>query len=159
MRGCFQTLALLILISQSACTTLSRDFIQVIRVDSAVPGAKVVVEGKLVGVTPGYFEVSRGYSPKVVVGDREVSVPTAYRWSRSFWSGLVFSFYAPVGWLMDISTGTAWDLEDISVGTLNAANRPAKSTQAISTQTIAIAPPRAESVEVSDNAGASCTRP
>lgn len=153
MRGCFQTLALLILISQSACTTLSRDFIQVIRVDSAVPGAKVVVEGKLVGVTPGYFEVSRGYSPKVVVGDREVSVPTAYRWSRSFWSGLVFSFYAPVGWLMDISTGTAWDLEDISVGTLNAANRPAKSTQAISTQTIAIAPPRAESVEVSDNAG------
>lgn len=153
MRGCFRTLALLILISQSACTTLSRDFIQVIRVDSAVPGAKVVVEGKLVGVTPGYFEVSRGYSPKVVVGDREVSVPTAYRWSRSFWSGLVFSFYAPVGWLMDISTGTAWDLEDISVGTLNAANRPAKSTQAISTQTIAIAPPRAESVEVSDNAG------
>jgi len=153
MRGCFQILALLFLLSQSACTTLSRDFVQVIRVDSTVPGAKVVVEGKLVGVTPGYFEVSRGYSPKVVVGDREVSVPTTYRWSRSFWSGLVFSFYAPVGWLMDISTGTAWDLEDINVGTLNAADRPAKSTQTISTQIIAIAPPRAESVEVSDNAG------
>jgi hypothetical protein len=148
MRGSLRSLALLFLMSQAACTTLSRDFVQVIRVDSSVPGTKVVVDGKFEGITPGYFEVRRGHSPRILVGDREMVIPTTYRWSRSFWSGLIFSFYAPVGWLTDLSTGTAWDLEDIAVGNQSALNRPTKSAQKI-----AIAPPRAESVEISDNAG------
>lgn len=148
MWGRFGVVAFSLLLSQSACTTLSRDFVQVIRVGSSVPGEKVVVAGKVEGVTPGYFEVRRGHSPKIQVGDREILIPTTYRWSRSFWSGLVFSFFAPIGWLTDLSTGTSWDLEDVAVGNLNAGQIPLKSTQ-----TIAIAPPRAESVEISDNAG------
>jgi hypothetical protein len=144
------SLPILFVLSLSACTTISRDFAQVVRIDSSVPRSKVVVDGKLEGFTPGYFEVRRGHSPIVEVGDREVLISTRYRWSRSFWSGLIFSVYAPVGWLTDLLTGNAWDLEDVAVKTTNdeSANRATKLIK-----TVAIAPPRAESIEVSDNAG------
>lgn len=139
--------AVVFLLLQTACTTLSEGSFQIIRVDSASPGVKVVVDGKPKGVTPGYFEVRRSRSPQIVVGEKEIPIPTNYRWSRSFWSGLVFFAYAPIAWLTDLASGTAWDLDDVRVGEANVASP--KNTPSI----VAIAPPRADSAEISDNAG------
>lgn len=143
-------LTLLVMLLQTACTTLSEGWSQVIRIDSAVPGTKVVIDGKQKGVTPGYFDVRRGRSPQIEVGDHKVPVPTAYRWSRSFWSGCVFFAYAPIAWITDLVMGTAWDLDDVRIGRQDGANAGGlKAAPSV----IAIAPPRAESAEISDNAG------
>ncbi|MDZ4081523.1 MAG: hypothetical protein U1E10_01185, partial [Bdellovibrionales bacterium] len=152
LRTLIFTFATAVLLLQSACTTLSEGSFQVIRVESPSPGLKVVVDGKQKGVTPGYFEVRRGHSPKIFVGDREIPVATSYRWSRSFWSGLVFFAYAPIAWLTDLGTGTAWDLDDVRVGGANVDSANMRDANR-APPVIAIAPPRADSAEISDNAG------
>ncbi len=143
-------IALVLLASQSACTSLSHSsYRQVIRIEGPNPGDSVYINGERQGEAPGFFEVRRGFAPQVEIesktGKRQVAVQTKYRWSRSFWSGWVFFGYAPVAWLTDIATGTAWDLEDVNLSSSPGLN--------VGNGKIAIAPPRAESAEISDNAG------
>jgi hypothetical protein len=59
----------------------------------------------------------------------------------------VFFLYAPLAWITDLATGTAWDLDDVG------ADREGKDSASHRPRVIAVAPPRAESAEVSDNAG------
>ncbi len=145
-------LAVLFLALGAGCTSVSRSqysqYIYVLpKTDQQT--TRVEVDGEIKGVAPGYFEVSRGRKPKITLieGDRrrDVQIETRYRWSRSFFSGFVFFAYAPFSWLIDLATGTAWDAQDYK--------EPGAKLPNAERFRIAVAPPKAGSLEVSDLGG------
>lgn len=136
---------------------------QTIRVQTEPPGASVRVEGKVVGHTPVFVEVRRSVRPKVEVasqdaaaGYREEIPSTHYRLKRSLLGGLVLLSLAPVGWVLDLLTGTAWeasDLDGIKVNLTDADLQWMKADQRRRERPrLAIAPPKSDSLLLSDQA-------
>jgi hypothetical protein len=145
-------LAIVALAVSAGCTSLSRSqytqYIYILPKSEQKP-VLVEIDGKIKGEAPGYFEVSRGRSPSITLIEggrrRDVQIETRYRWSRSFFSGFGFFAYAPIAWVVDIVTGTAWDAEDFKEAGSKIPNAERFR--------VAVAPPKAGSQEVSDIGG------
>lgn len=126
---------------------------QYVLVQSSPEGAPVYYHGERVGITPTFIEVRRGRNETVEIGNtasrKSVPVPIAYRWDGSFWSNFAWLYFAPVGWIVDWSSGGAWNMKDPEIPNLpGQRSLPSKQTDRV-----AIAPPTAESADISDEGG------
>lgn len=131
---------------------------QMVLVRSNPPGASIYIDGARVGQTPELIELRRGRRPKIQIeesrGRREVELETRYRWGRSFGRGFVFLTYAPIAWLVDILTGTAWDAKEPDPFTVKLSASDLANPKASRRPPVAvIAPPRSSSAALSDSAG------
>lgn len=136
---------------------------QTMLIQTVPPGASLYVRGEKVGQSPDFIEVNRSVSPKISVatksGIREVQLESTYRWSQSFWRNLIFVVYAPVGWLIDLATGTAWENIEPAPIKLELASDDLKKPKIERTPPEAvIAPPRSSSVAMSDEGGRALER-
>lgn len=137
----------------SACATF-RSPDQVISVNSSPPGADILLNGKKVGTTPDLVKIDRKFHQKLEVrdgsGSKEISMYGGYRFKGSFWPNFAFLTLAPVGWVVDIVTGSAWEYDshyDVSFD--------GKTTKKIKTERmkLAIAPPQSDYSMLSDELG------
>lgn len=145
----------------SGCATIGRDGRnQAVLIRSDPPGAEIVLDGKSVGQTPMYVFVPREKSPRLTLRrdgvSRDVGVETRYRWGASFFSNFVFYIGAPVGWLLDYATGSAWTPQDPAVVRFkpepHSLDEETLDDELPPIKTVAIAPPNAESLELSNAA-------
>lgn len=124
---------------------------QFILVRSNPPGADIYYHGEKVGKTPAFVEVRRSKRDSLQLMDEQkiVNLPieSRYRWDGSFWTNLVFFYFAPVGWSVDFITGGAWNMNDPEIPKLQMSQGPPQKTYA------AIAPPEAYSADISDEGG------
>jgi hypothetical protein len=124
---------------------------QFILVRSNPSGADIYYHGEKVGKTPAFVEVRRSKLDSIQLMDeqRVVNLPieSRYRWDGSFWTNLVFFYFAPVGWGVDFITGSAWNMNDPQIPKLHMPEQPPQKTFA------AIAPPEAYSADISDEGG------
>lgn len=148
----------------SGCASMSRDgSIQTMLIQTSPPGASIYVDGEKVGRSPEFVEVRRSRSPKITLatkaGRREFELESKYRWSQSFWRDFVFLTYAPIGWLLDIATGTAWEnVEPPPIPIDLSADDLKNPKPSHAPPEIAIAPPRSSSVAMSDEGGRALER-
>lgn len=143
-------------VAMSGCATMGRDSnAQAVWVRSDPPGADIKVRGQTVGQTPLYVLVPRIHSPKLVLSrdgvDKEVKLETRYRWQASFFSNLVFYIFAPVGWLVDLIDGRAWNPQDPPVVSFRKPGDKRDYTLPYP-DAVAIAPPMASSLTISNAA-------
>lgn len=122
------------------------------------PGASIYVDGRKVGQTPEFVDIRRSLHPVIEMdtakGREEFELPTKYRWSQSFSRNLIFYIYAPIGWLIDIATGTAWDVRSSQAipVQLSAQDLGHPKSRHVPPEVV-IAPPRSPSIVMSDAAG------
>lgn len=146
----------------SGCATIGRDGRnQAVLIQSDPPGAEIILDGKSVGQTPKYIFVPREKSPQLTLRrdglSKDVELKTKYRWGASFFSNLVFYIGAPVGWLVDFASGSAWNPQDPEVTRFKPDTAVSLDEQSIDDSlppitTVAIAPPNAENLELSNAA-------
>lgn len=158
LRGPSVAFVFLAVLLQGCASMKGTGDMQAVLVRTQPQGALVRVDGKTFGRTPALVPIRRSISPEVDVelADESVVIPlaTRYRWSDSFFPNLVFLQFAPVGWLVDLLTGNAWDIQDSPVVPFTTpAARSAKVDTSKKTFRVAIAPPLAESLGLSDTAG------
>ena len=131
---------------------------QAVLVRSEPPGAEVIVKGRSVARTPAYVMIKRERSPEITLrnenGSTDVELNTTYRWRDSFLPNLVFVTYAWAGWIVDFATGAAWDAQNPRVVRIpgprpQTYNRLRDRRQ----YRAAIAPPLADNIALSDEAG------
>ncbi len=131
------------------------DYRQTIMVLSDPPGAEVYDCERFIGITPNYMRLRRSSAPslKMVMPDgerRDVSLKRNYRWGDSFGMNGLFLAFAPLGWAVDILTGTAWDADDPPLqvfgkgGVWPIVHKPSK---------VAVAPPQGVDVDTADALG------
>jgi hypothetical protein len=147
---------LLFCILLNGCASIEHDAqVRPILVESQPPGAHIFIDGEDVGTTPKFVFAERKRHPQIEIqlgkDKRAVNLKTRYRWGVSFWSNFIFYVGAPVGWLVDLMTGAAWDPEDPAKVDFGVGAVARDATPHI-TQ-IAIAPPRADTLSLSDAAG------
>lgn len=137
----------------SGCATF-RSPDQVISVNSSPPGADIFVNGKKVGTTPDLVKIDRKFHQKLEVRDgarsKNISMYGGYRFKGSFWPNLAFLTLAPVGWVVDIATGSAWEFDshyDVSFD-----GKTTKKSKAERLK-LAIAPPQSDYSMLSDELG------
>jgi hypothetical protein len=148
------TTAILMAVLGVGCASMNwNEYRQTVLVTSLPAGAEIYSNGQLLGTTPAYVRIRRAKNPKIELRhrDQNVSVPLAthYRWKGSFVRNLIFFYYAPAGWLVDYTTGTAWEIEDPQTARFAKADRPVAKTLS----TIAVAPPVASDTEMTDALG------
>lgn len=146
----------------SGCATVGRDGRnQAVLIQSDPPGAEIVLDGKSVGQTPKYVFVPREKHPKLTLRrdgvSKDVDMQTTYRWGASFFSNLVFYIGAPVGWFIDYASGSAWNPQDPGVVRFKPESVSLDDEKTLDGDlapitTVAIAPPNAESLELSNAA-------
>lgn len=140
----------------SGCASIDyADYRQTILVLSDPPGAKVYDEGRFIGVTPNYMRFRRALSPilRIEFPDgqiRNVPLKTHYRWDDSFGMNALFLYFAPVGWGVDMATGTAWNADDPPIQVLGKGGqwpypRPPEK--------VAVAPPQGVDINTADALG------
>jgi hypothetical protein len=143
----------------SGCASMSGEgSYQTTLIRTNPPGASIFVDGRRVGQTPEFVDVRRSHRPVIQIdtekGREDFELPTKYRWSQSFARNLIFLIYAPVGWVIDLATGTAWDIRAATTIPVrlskNDLSHPKVERQP---PEIAIAPPRSSSIVMSDTAG------
>lgn len=119
------------------------------------PGAKVYDGERFIGVTPNYMRFRRRANPVLRMempdgSSRLVALKTRYRWADSFGMNGLFLTYAPIGWVVDWATGTAWDADDPPLqvfgegGVWPQIRRP---------QRVAVAPPKGVDASTADALG------
>jgi hypothetical protein len=116
------------------------------------------VNGQSLGRTPFIAGFERGSSKELHFfddhGHEQVRrIPGHYRWWRSLAGNLVFITFAPVGWIVDDLTGTAWRFDsklnfDFS-DTMQVAPPPLDHER----PEVAIAPPTSGHANISDEVG------
>lgn len=139
----------------SGCATMTdRSRHQYVYIQSQPEGAKIIDDGQLLGTTPAIVRLHRakGYLLELQEGHekKELSLETKYSWNESFFRGLIFTSYAPIAWLTDVLSGDSWtylDPEPVEFGRARGEKPPPPVVKAI-----AIAPPLANSVKLSDEA-------
>ena len=145
----------------NSCATIGKDARnQAVLVQSDPPGAKINLDGRDVGTAPMYVLVPRERNPKLTLSrdgiEKLVSLKTNYRWGASFFSNLVFYVAAPIGWVVDIVSGSAWMPQDPAVVSLQSENTlhdPSTLEEKLSPiLTVAMAPPKAETLALSNAA-------
>lgn len=128
----------------TGCTTL-RTQRQRLRVISEPPGAEVIVDGTVAGQTPLFVEIEREKRKEILLRrqgyvPQKIPLNTSYRWTDSFASNFIFLGLAPVAWIVDIVTGSAWDYERLSTIPLKSDGTKATLTNTKLEKTIAISP-------------------
>ncbi|HVK61529.1 MAG TPA: hypothetical protein VM432_08265 [Bdellovibrionales bacterium] len=153
--------SLLLAVLQIGCASLGKDADeQAVLVRSNPPGAAVEVGGKVVGFTPTFVLIERKREPEPILihpyandlskGElRKTPLDTRYRWGASFGANFLFSVYAPIGWGIDFLTGAAWDVRDPEVVALKD-RKSVRTPERKPLINLAIAPPLAESLALSD---------
>jgi hypothetical protein len=147
----------------SGCATIGRDGRnQAVLIQSEPPGAEIVLDGKSVGQTPKYVFVPREKHPQLTLRrdgvSKNVEMETKYRWGASFFSNFTFYVAAPVGWLIDFASGSAWNPQDPEVVHFENPQGTSSKTADDASPTlppiasVAVAPPNAESLELSNAA-------
>jgi hypothetical protein len=125
---------------------------QAVLISSDPPGADIIVKDEDEGSTNRFVMVPRERKPVIrLKTDREtVNIPlkTRYRWTDSFFKNFVFWTLAPIGWTVDLLTGAAWDIEDPKGHKIAMSKGMANANEFSSS--IAIAPPQAEVLGLSD---------
>lgn len=124
-------------------------------VKSQPQGAEVRYQGKKVGMTPLLLTLPRGRGLELEVLHSEhdkkiLSLPTQYRWGRSLAGNLILLTMAPIGWGVDLLTGSAWDLVDPVEVTWG---KKIEIEDPLSIDRIAIAPPQSSDELLSDQLG------
>ena len=136
----------------SGCASLDSTK-QAVLMTSDPIGADVLVKGSDEGTTNRFVMVPRESRPVVRLrtdrGVVDVPLKTRYRWRQSFFQNFVFLTYAPVGWVIDLLTGAAWDIEDPKTQKVAMSARSAWEADDFTTS-IAIAPPQAAVLGLSD---------
>lgn len=143
----------------SGCATIGHDARnQAVLVQSDPPGATIVLDGKTVGQAPMYVLVPREKHPKLTLSrdgiSKDVEVETNFRWG-SFFENLVFYIGAPIGWAVDYASGSSWNPQDPAIVSLKPDQPLSLDEQTLDDElpppkSVAIAPPRAESLELSN---------
>ncbi len=126
----------------------------VIAVDSSPQGADIYVEGKRVGQTPDLIKLDRKFRQEVELRYGQeaqiVKLRGSYRFKGSFWPNFAFLTLAPVGWIVDLVNGSAWDYESYyTVSFDGKKSRRSKPER----MRLAIAPPQSEYSMLSDELG------
>lgn len=139
----------------SGCATF-QGHKQRVKVVSDPPGAQIRTEDGPIGVTPQFVDIRRSRKKKVWIQWKGDELPPqnlkpTYRWRESFFANLVFLSYAPVGWVLDYVTGTAWEYEPKLTFKGPPGAKPFQDSQG--EIRIAIAPPKAEQSLLSDELG------
>lgn len=140
----------------SACASLDyEDYRQTVMVLSDPPGAKIYEGETLLGTTPAYVRVKRGRRPHIrLVADghpeRKIKLKTTYRWDESFVPNVILLTLAPLGWLTDWASGTAWELHDPPLATFGKGGHWPTPREV---KTVLIAPPPEKDIDVSDALG------
>jgi hypothetical protein len=148
----------------TGCASMSRDGSNQTMLIQTVPaGASIYVRGEKVGQTPEFVELMRSRDPKLSIatksGLREIELDSKYRWSASFWRNFIFFAYAPIGWLIDLTTGTAWENVEPPPIPIELSQDDLKHPKpGHNPPEIAIAPPRSSSVAMSDAGGRALER-
>ena len=158
----FAPLLALLLIVFAGCASMDTShYSQAVLITSEPPGASIVADSLIQGTTPTFVKLRRTKNPSVVLRTNRQSrlVPLArnYRWHDSFFANLLFVVYAPIGWALDLLTGTAWNIHDSPVVHLEHEPELVAKAKIIKTPVYAIAPPLAESIGLSDAAGRNLT--
>lgn len=128
---------------------------QVIVVKSQPQGAEVRYQGRKLGITPLLLALPRGRGLELEVlqsghDKKTLILPTRYRWGRSFAGNFALLTLAPIGWGVDLLTGSAWDLVDpIEINW----DKKFESEDRLSIDRIAIAPPQSSDELLSDQVG------
>lgn len=148
------TLTIAAVAAISGCASLSDESRhQYLLLRSQPEGARVYVNGRLVGTTPTYVELRRSRRAEVTLKrgseSKTITIDSAYGWKRSFWSNFVLLAYAPVGWAIDLAIGSAWQMEDPAPLAFSDASGPVEKR----VPKIAIAPPQSAYLKTSDEAG------
>lgn len=145
----------------SSCATIGHDARnQAVLVQSDPPGAEIKLDGKVVGQAPMYVLIPRKAHPELTLSrdglERSVPIDTKYRWGTAFFSNLVFYVAAPVGWLVDLVSGSAWNPQDPEIVTMKPDALPISEAmlddELPPPREAVIAPPRAESLGLSNAA-------
>jgi hypothetical protein len=147
-------LCLTLLVTLSGCATIGgNDDPQAVLIQSDPPGASILIDGQDRGKTPRFVVMPRAYRPRFNLEwhgkTTPVELDTHYRWTKSFWSNLIFLQLAPIGWLTDMLTGGAWEAKDPNIIDLDKSDGRAKATSR-PPKTVAIAPPQADSIGIAD---------
>ena len=154
-------LALFASLLMLGCASLRpSEYHQAVLIRSEPAGAKIFSDGQAIGLTPSYVRLRRQAAPRIEIRSAENSVAvkldTKYRWSSSFFSNLIFYICAPIGWAVDFLTGNAWNIQDSPIVKVTDQNQKSRKTRLnIKPDSYAIAPPLADSLELSDAAGRS----
>lgn len=148
----------------TGCASMTRDGShQTVLIRSEPPGATIFFQGKNVGRTPELIEIERSIRPEIelntATGKQEYELPTKYRWGKSFGRNFVFLTYAPIAWLVDFLTGTAWEVKDTDPIPIKLSKNDLGSPKPVHKPPHAvIAPPRSSSVTMSDEGGRALER-
>lgn len=132
----------------------SSDYRQTVLVTSNPPGAAIYQHGEKLGVTPAFVRVSRQHHPELGLeyfdkAKKQVDLTTHYRWLDSFGMNLLVLQMAPIGWLVDWSTGTAWRMDDPKEIVFNVKHEH----EIAKSYSVAIAPPVINNLDVADALG------
>lgn len=127
---------------------------QVLVVDSRPRGAEVEYQGEVVGVTPMLLELPRGKHRELKFkhsqfGEETLPLEAKYRWEWTFSTNLLLFQFAPVGWGIDLWTGSAWDIKDPVTYQWPGAKGDADQ---VAIQRVAIAPTQSADEFLSDEA-------
>lgn len=147
----------LFLFALGGCASIDPDdYRQTVLILTDPPGAKIYDQGNLVGVSPGYVRLRRGRKPEIKLlwedhSSRQVRLKTKYRWDDSFGMNWLFLSLAPAGWIVDYLTGTAWDVEDPPLQTLE--GKPSEWPTIVKPQRVAVAPPEGVDADTADALG------
>lgn len=124
---------------------------QYVLVQSDPPGAEIISSGRVVGATPGlvYLRRDKQASVNLKLGQESqtVKLDTKYRWSEAFWGNFWLLSMAPVGWIVDYFSGSAWTYKDPETVKFKGQG-PGKLTPPV----MLLAPPLAETSAMSDEA-------
>ncbi len=128
---------------------------QTVLVNSNPPGATIYDRGEKIGVTPAFARVRRRYYPQITLAlpgqaPQKVDLKSHYRWGDSFGTNFILFGLAPVGWVTDWLTGTAWKMDDPGMIVLPGGNAKPEIQP---TKLVAIAPPDVGDVDTADALG------
>lgn len=154
----FVLLFALLTIVSGCATVRSSGTKQALLVQTSPPGASLNVKGRSAGQSPKYILIDRGHEMSVDVASAEgpirVPLKKSYRWGQSFFPNLIFLSFAPIGWLVDLVSGAAWEAQPpptlqvrLSAADQAIARAPKRA------DVVAIAPPLTDQLNLSDTGG------
>jgi len=140
-----------------SCTTL-RKHEQRVKIASEPEGAEIFLNGNLIGKTPAFVNLPRRKHLELTFKKEgfpalKKSLETHYRWGDSFAANFIWAFWgAPIGWTIDLLTGTAWNYEPM--GQIQFPGAKSSFRERLERpRLIAIAPPQEDYELLSDELG------
>lgn len=151
---CIVFFVMIVTIFTSGCASLESGE-QVVVIRSNVQGAQISGAKNENASTPALIEVPRQRHYSLYVKDgksvQELNLKGKYRWGKSFFGNFVLFGLAPVGWLLDLWTGKAFQYND----EYEVEFQQAKVLKKKDSFRVAVAPPRYADGDLADRIGKS----